>query len=301
MSHAACLSNPMDVTRGAIDANGIEIHYLRQGSGPLVICSHGFPDHARSFLPLLAELAHAGFTAVAPYLRGYAPSGTAPADQYHTCYMAHDLRALIDALGVEQAILVGHDWGAQASIAAAILFPERVTKLVALGWSRPDAAQRLHYDYLKGIWHTFFFQSPSAEQVLAHDDFAFIEAWWRDASRNWDVPRDIIEAVKTTFRQPGVLDAALAQYRCRHVALRDPERREQQARIAAGPVTVPTLLMHGTHDREGRLEAFSGDGVPEYFSAALTREIVDGAGHFLHLEKPADVNRSIIDFIVARS
>ncbi|KVL30857.1 alpha/beta fold hydrolase [Burkholderia sp. MSMB1835] len=301
MNRAACSSNTMDVTRGVFDANGVEIHYLRQGSGPLVICSHGFPDHAGSFLPLVAELAEAGFTAVAPYLRGYAPSSAAPPDQYHTCYMACDLKALIDELGFEQAILVGHDWGAQASIAAAILFPERVAKLVALGWSRPDAAQRLHYDYLKGIWHTFFFQSPSAEQVLAHDDFAFIEAWWRDASRNWDVPRDTIESVKATFRQPGVLEAALAQYRCRHVELRDPERRDQQARIAAGPVTVPTLLMHGTHDREGRLEAFTGDGVPAYFSAALTREIVEGAGHFLHLEKSGDVNQSIIDFIVAPS
>ncbi|WP_176045606.1 alpha/beta hydrolase [Burkholderia sp. BCC1644] len=301
MSHAAGRSTTTEVMRGAFDANGIEIHYLRQGSGPLVICSHGFPDHADSFLPLATELAEAGFTAVAPYLRGYAPSSSAPSDQYHTCYMAHDLSALMDALGFDNAILVGHDWGAQASIAAAILFPERITKLVALGWSRPDAAQRLHYDYLKGIWHTFFFQSPSAERVLAHDDFAFIEAWWRDASRNWDVPRETIESIKATFRRPGVLEAALAQYRCRHVELRDPERRDQQARIAAGPVTVPTLLMHGTHDREGRLDAFVGDGVPEYFSAALTREVVEGTGHFLHLEKAAEVNRAIVDFILARS
>lgn len=136
----------------------------------------------------------------------------------------------------------------------------------------------MHYEYLKGIWHTFFFQSPSAEQVLAHDDFAFIEAWWRDASRNWDVPRDTIESVKRTFRQPGVLEAALAQYRCRHVPLRDPRRHAEQARIAAGPVPVPTLLMHGTHDREGRLDAFVGDGVPGYFSAALTRKVVEGQG-----------------------
>lgn len=301
MSHATCSPALTDGMRGAVDADDVEIHYLKRGSGPLVICSHGFPDNAFTFLPLVDALAEAGFTAVAPYLRGYAPSGAAPVDQYHTCYMAGDLIALIDGLGFEHAILVGHDWGAQASIAASILFPERVTKLVALGWSRPDAAQRLHYEYLKGIWHTFFFQSPSAEQVLAHDDFAFIEAWWRDASRNWDVPRDTIESVKRTFRQPGVLEAALAQYRCRHVPLRDPRRHAEQARIAAGPVPVPTLLMHGTRDREGRLDAFVGDGVPGYFSAALTRKVVEGAGHFLHLEKAAEVNRSIIDFILAQS
>ena len=98
MSHATCSPALTDGMRGAVDADDVEIHYLKRGSGPLVICSHGFPDNAFTFLPLVDALAEAGFTAVAPYLRGYAPSGAAPVDQYHTCYMARDLIALVDGL-----------------------------------------------------------------------------------------------------------------------------------------------------------------------------------------------------------
>lgn len=287
-------------SQGHFLANGVEIHYLSQGTGPLVICTHGFPDNARTFRPMLADLAAAGFTAVAPYLRGYAPSRAAPPDEYLTGDMARDIVAVIDKFGFDQAMLVGHDWGAQASIAAAILFPERIDRIVTLGWGRPTTAQSLNHDYLKGIWHTFFFQSPQAEEALTQNDCAFLDAWWRDASKGWDVPASTIESVKETFRVPGVIAAALAQYRCRSQPVIDPVRRAEQQRISTGPVAVPAFLMHGTQDREGRLEAFCGEGVSSYFSSFLSRTVVEGTGHFLHHERPVEVNRAIVDFLVSR-
>ena len=99
---------------GSVQANGITFHYLEMGQGPLVLCMHGFPDHAHTYRALLPALAAAGLHAVAPFMRGYAPT-TAPADdRYQSVLLCQDVVALIDALGVERAFLVGHDWGAQA-------------------------------------------------------------------------------------------------------------------------------------------------------------------------------------------
>ena len=93
-----------DFTAGSVNANGINFHYLEMGHGPLALCLHGFPDHAWSFRHLLPDLAAAGFRAVAPFMRGYAPT-TAPADgRYHTALLARDAVALIDALGAERGL-----------------------------------------------------------------------------------------------------------------------------------------------------------------------------------------------------
>ena len=84
---------------GSVQANGINFHYLEMGEGPLALCLHGFPDHAYSFRHLLPDLAEAGFRAVAPFMRGYAPT-EAPADgNYRAVLMARDAVALLDALG----------------------------------------------------------------------------------------------------------------------------------------------------------------------------------------------------------
>src|SRR5205807_3317041 len=112
---------------GSVRANGIQFHYLEAGSGPLVLCLHGFPDHARSFRFQLPALAKAGFRAVAPYLRGYAPTDVPEAGPYQSAALAKDAVALIDALSPkEPAFVFGHDWGALAAYGAAILAPNRV-------------------------------------------------------------------------------------------------------------------------------------------------------------------------------
>src|ERR1700757_144716 len=98
---------------GSVQANGIEFRYLEAGSGPLVLCLHGFPDHARSFRFQLPALAKAGFRAVAPYLRGYAPSDVPPNGPYQSAALARAAPALVEALSPrEPAYVFGHDWGA---------------------------------------------------------------------------------------------------------------------------------------------------------------------------------------------
>ncbi len=249
-----------DIGTGHIQTNGIDFHYLEMGQGPLVLCMHGFPDHAYTYTYLLPVLAEAGFRGVAPFMRGYAPT-SAPADgRYQSVLLAQDAVALIEAFGVERAYLVGHDWGAQSVYGAAVLAPERVNRMVTIGAAHPAAARgdlATRYDRLKGIWHAFFFQMPFAEQAVAANDFAFLESWWRDAAPEFDPPTDMMEQLKSTFRKPGVVTAALNYYRHTfHPDNRDAALTDLQERVSNDPTPVPTLAFHGTRDRPGRLDAF---------------------------------------------
>jgi len=290
----------VELTRGRVQANGVSFHYLETGRGPLVLCLHGFPDNAHTYDQLLPALASAGFRAVAPFMRGYAPTSPAPDGRYQSVLLAQDALALIDTLGDGRALLVGHDWGATAAYGAAALAPERVTRLVTIGAAHPAAFRgtlAASYERHKGIWHAYFFQMPFAEQIVAADDFAFLEQWWRDASPELD-PAPVMERVKATFREPGVVTAALSYYRHTfHPAQRDPALQPLQDRMSAR-TTVPTLSLHGTRDRPGRLEAF--EGMDDLFDNGLEKIVLPGAGHFVHVERPDEVNRRIVAFFKAR-
>ncbi|MGH8005805.1 MAG: alpha/beta fold hydrolase [Candidatus Binatia bacterium] len=288
-----------DFHTGEVRANGIHFHYLEMGIGPLVLCLHGFPDNALTYRFLLPALAEAGFRAVAPFMRGYAPTGKPQDERYQSVLLAQDAVALIAALGGERAFVIGHDWGALATYGAAALAPERVCKIVTLAAAHPGVllgALATNYDMIKGGWHAYFFQMPFAEKAVAANDYEFLERWWRDASPEYDLPREVIESVKATFRQPGVVTAALNYYRHTFNPVnRDPALTALQEKIATSCTPVPALAFHGTKDRPGRLEAF--EGMDELFAAGVEKMILPGTGHFLHLERPAEVNAKIIEFL----
>ena len=122
-----------------VEANGLRIAYLEAGKGPLVLLLHGFPDTAHTWDRALPALADAGFRAVAPFMRGYHPTAIPADGAYDSDTLAADAVALITALGEEQAIVVGHDWGASAAYGAATIAPERVKKLVVLAIPHPKS------------------------------------------------------------------------------------------------------------------------------------------------------------------
>ena len=281
---------------GTVNANSVEFSYVESGEGPLVLCFHGFPDNALTYRYLLPKLAEAGFRAVSVFMRGYAPTTAPPDGRYQAAVLGEDALELIRALGYDSAIVIGHDWGALAGYSAATLGPERVSKLVTLGAAHAGASLDHDFDYLRGTWHSYYFQLPAAETTLPHNDFQFIADWWKNASPNWDIPSELLESVKETFRQPGVVRAAVEYYRHSiNADLRDPAREETENRLAAGPITVPTLALHGTHDRPKRLESF--EQMDRFFSGPLTKVVLTGTGHFLHLEEPEETARLVLDFV----
>jgi pimeloyl-ACP methyl ester carboxylesterase len=279
---------------GSVNANGVDFHYIEAGSGPLVLCLHGFPDNAHTYRYLLPVLAQAGFRGVAPFMRGYAPTGKPADERYESILLARDAAALIPALGADQACVVGHDWGGFATLGSAVLGPDRVRKVVTIGVAHGPLAT--DYDSLKGTWHGYFFQMPFAEQLVAANDYDFIYRWWRDASPEYEPPAEVMESVKATFRSPGVLTAALNYYRHTfHPDQRDPALAGLREKVATTPVPVPALAFHGTRDRPGRLGMFERMGA--LFGAGVEKVVIAGTGHFVHLERPDEVNRKIVEFL----
>lgn len=284
---------------GYVSANGIRFAFLEAGSGPLALCLHGFPDHARSFRHQLDALAGAGYRAVAPFMRGYAPSGGAEDGCYQSAALAQDGVALMEALGGGPAVVFGHDWGAVAAYGIAILAPEKVSRLITAAVPHGPAflnALLGNYDQQRRSWYMFFFQTPFADVALAHDDYAFIERLWRDWSPNWSFPTEEMEALKAVFREPGVASAALGYYRAMfNPALQDPALAELQNRMMLDPIDVPALMLHGADD--GCMGAELVEGMAAFFPRGLRTEIVPGTGHFLHQEDPTRVNALVLDFL----
>lgn len=284
---------------GSVQARGMTFSFLEEGDGPLVLCLHGFPDHLRSFRHQLPALAAAGYRAVAPAMRGYAPTGPAPDGRYQTAALAEDALALIAALGYDDAVVFGHDWGALAAYGAALAAPARLSKLITAAvpyGPQVSGAFMTSYDQQRRSWYMFFFQTPFADIALAHDDFAFVERLWRDWSPGWNVPADEMTALKETFRHPGVAEAALGYYRATfNPALQDPALATLQNRMMLEPIEVPTMMLQGAND--GCIGADLVEGMAAFFPRGLRTEVVPGTGHFLHQEDPAHINRLVLDFL----
>lgn len=294
-----------DITQAALEANGLAVEYLTAGdSGPLALCLHGFPDSAWTWRHLLPRLAEAGYRAVAPWLRGYAPTAVPADGHYDTGTLALDAAALHEALGGDgDAVLVGHDWGALIGYSAMQDGANRWRRLVALAVPPPGsiAGGFFSYDQLRRSWYMFFFQHPLSDVAVALGDLAFVERLWADWSPGYDAGEDL-PRVKDALRDPTNLASALGYYRATlgEVGVSPDPAAVALRTAAAGPVPVPTLYLHGQTD--GCMGAELAATAGTFLGAEGSRvDLVDDAGHFLHLERPDVVNQLILDFLALRA
>lgn len=278
----------MLIQQESVKANGLSFGALTCGdSGPLALCLHGFPDSAHTYRHLLPELAAAGFRAVAPWLRGYAPTDIPGDGDFSLNALAADANALHDAYdGDADAVLIGHDWGAMTSYVAAGLEPDRWRRLVTMAVPPPKTASSafLNYRQLKRSFYIFLFQTGLAP-VVGMDDLAFIDGLWSDWSPGYDASVDLPE-VKHALRDQDNLMAAIGYYR----AMFDPHGTP-----STSGHQQPTLYLHGDNDGAFGVEGVAG--AQEELPAGSRVVIVPGTGHFLHLEKPVELNRQILEWL----
>jgi pimeloyl-ACP methyl ester carboxylesterase len=282
-----------------LHASGLAFSALEQGEGEVVLCLHGFPDNRRSFRHQLPVLAAAGFRAVAPTLRGYEPDAQPADGDYHIVRMAEDVVGWIDDLGRERVHLVGHDWGAVIGYATAAMAPERLASLVTLAIAHPGRIQeglRKLPSQIRNSWYMLFFQLRGlADLAVEARDWALIGKLWRDWSPGWQPPAEELAAVKQTLALPGVKKAALGYYRAMFDT-RSPAARET-TRLLRSAIRVPTLALTGARDgcMDTRMHDLTmhAEDFPEGFRVERVRD----GGHFLHQEKPEEVNRILLDWL----
>jgi pimeloyl-ACP methyl ester carboxylesterase len=290
-----------------VDAGAITFAALAWGpaDGPLALCLHGYPDTARTWRHLGPHLAQRGWRVVAPYTRGYAPTGLAPDGAYEVGALARDGIELHRALGGDdRAVLIGHDWGAATAYTIGAHAPGLFRRIVTLAVAPLPAIasplrspaqavrdRRLIARQLRLSWYMFFQLLPGiSERALPR----VIPRLWADWSPGYDA-RDDVPDVLAALAGPEHATAALRYYRA--VFLPWMQRRAyaaERARMGDIPA-VPLLYLHGERD---------GCQLPEIAARAADLlappsrfELVAGAGHFLHLERPAEVNELIAAFV----
>ncbi len=270
--------------------NGIRMHYVRQGAGPLVMLIHGFPETSycwRKVMPLLAP----HFTVVAPDMRGYGLSDK-PADGYDKKTMAADMRALAEAIGFQKiAVMAGHDRGARVAHRCGLDYPDVVERLVMLDLiPTREALRDLDFNRAKMYWHWFFHLVPDVPEIMIGSNLeTYVQMFFKNAHIREAVDEAVPEYVKALSRA-GALRSALEDYR--QTFGKDLE--DDDAAAAAGQkLRMPTLLLWGAEglnaDREKML------GIWRKYAEDVDAAAVPGSGYYMAEETPEPLAKHIIE------
>ena len=266
-------------------AGGQTFRYVDSGEGPLVLLLHGFPDLPTGWDSIRARLNEAGFRTVAPYLRGYHPA-TLSGRAFGTSDQADDVALLLDALGEATAVVVGHDWGAEATYGSATKYPDRVIKMVALGIPHPMTLK----PSLGAAWagrHFVYFKLPWAQATARLFGLRMVGRLYRRWAPSWRGPdRDgSVTAAVAAFRDERVLRGALSYYK----ALR-PGHPLYRTKIS-----VPALVVGGADEPSVLQRAY--EATPRRFTATCDVRILDGAGHWPHRENEEAFVQALLAFL----
>ncbi|MDB9525185.1 alpha/beta hydrolase [Oscillatoria sp. CS-180] len=273
-----------------IKTNGIQLHYVTQGTGPLFLFLHGFPEFWytwRHQIPVFAEQ----FTVVALDLRGYNDSDKPPnVSDYAMSELVKDISGVIAALGYERCILAGHDWGGAIAWSFAYTYPEQVEKLIILNCPHPQRFLDGFANPVQWVRSAYigFFQIPwLPELLLQANDYQFIsQAFDRMAVNRNAITETDIQTFKTAIARPGALQAALNYYR----NLLSPSTFQQDWPV----LEVPTLMIWGEDDPA--FESSLAKKTEEYVRDFHLRYISQ-CGHWVPQEYPNLVNQYIGEFL----
>ncbi|GIV34446.1 MAG: epoxide hydrolase [Chitinophagales bacterium] len=274
--------------------NGIRLHYVAAGNGPLVILLHGFPEFWYAWHKQLPALAR-HFRVIAPDLRGYGDSDKPKAiSNYSAKVIARDIVELIHALGETKAHIVGHDWGGAIAYMMAQHFPQSVSKLIVLNCPLPQLLLKsffTNFSQLKKSWYMFFFQLPQLpERYIGKDLRTFFYRGLRGWAHNKEAftKEDIEEYVKA-YQKPYAITGAVNYYRA---AFRDGLKKEIRS---ITPIQADTLVIWGEDDKALGKELTYG--MEKHFQNHFEIKYIPDCSHWVQHEYPDKVNQLILNFI----
>ena len=275
------------------ETNGVRLHYVAQGEGPLVVLLHGFPEHWYSWRHQIAPLAQAGFRVVAPDMRGYNLSDK-PRGGYDIKNLTKDVRGLIRALGERSATVVGHDWGGVIALQFPLDYPQACNRLIVMNaplirswyWGRRNYPNNRY---------ALLMQAPGlAERRMWSDiDATTAQVFRAVAADSVAFSNDDIATFAAALKQPGALSAAMKYYRSIYWPdwfLTWPDRNQR--------ITCPTQFIWGRDDPAVRLP-FMEEAAQQVDD--LRTVLIDNAGHWVQQEQPSQVTTAMLDFLTSNA
>lgn len=285
----------------------LDIAYLEHGppGGPAVLLLHGFPYDVHAYDAVAPALAAAGCRVIVPWLRGYGPTrflDPATPRSGQQAALGADVRDLMDALGLDRAVLAGYDWGGRGACIVAALWPERVRGLVTVGGyniqdiaaaARPGRPEQEHR-----YWYQFHLHTPRGVAGWTQDRRGLARLLWRLWSPSWRFDDATFERSAASFDNPDFVDVVAQSYRHRFgYAPGDPALEPIEHALVAQPdITVRTVVLHGADDGVALEE--SSEPL-DRFTGGVRREVVPGAGHNLPQETPEPVVRAVLELLRA--
>ena len=267
-----------------IHGDGVELAVLDEGEGRPVLFVHGFPDSHRLWRHQVAALTAAGMRAVAPDLRGFGASGKPEqVEDYAIARSVADMVAVLDALDIDRAHVVGHDFGAVVAWVLAALAPDRVDRLVVMSVPHPATARLRTMEDREMAWYQLLFQFTGlAEELLQRDDWRLFREWLRNDGDTEDYVVDL--------SRPGALTAGLNWYRANLAP-----QLELTPRPPLPAVAADTLALWSSGDHylaEHRMISSA-----EHVTATWRYERIEDASHWMQLDQPARINELLLDFL----
>jgi pimeloyl-ACP methyl ester carboxylesterase len=271
-----------------ISGGGQPFVVSQQGEGPDIVLVHGFPDTPYGFADLRAELVQAGWRVTVPWLRGYHPETIVPGRPYDFETLGRDGLALLDAIGAQRAVFVGHDWGALMTYVIATIAPERVRGMVTLAIPHPSLLERTP----ASLWaarHFIGLKLPWAAHSVRRGNLAYLDTLYSRWAPNWSGPArdETVRLAKQALFSSETLNGALDYYRALPLG---------GSRLLDKPPPVPGLIVGGTADI-APVDLFRA--TPALLPAPSRALIVEGAGHWPHRENAPLVSAEILGFVGA--
>ena len=307
------------ITHRHVEVNGVTLHVAEQGTGPLVILCHGWPECWHSWHHQMAALAGAGYRAVAPDQRGFGESDAPPdIDQYTIAHTVGDMAGLVGALGEKQAVIVGHDWGAPVAWTAAQLRPDLFRAVAAMSVPfvhrgpkpplqglREAGVTRYYWQYFQtpGIAETELEADPDLSlrsiiygrelTLMLKPDCGFLGENVPLKQRPAWLSEEDLATVVAAYRRSG-FRGGLNWYR-------NIDRNWGLSGAWDGlQIRQPALFITGTDDvllrGNSRMRSIV-DAMPTTVPGLRRTLYIDGAGHWIQRERPREVNEALIDFL----
>ncbi|MCP5156166.1 MAG: alpha/beta hydrolase [Ectothiorhodospiraceae bacterium] len=287
-----------------VRAGVLDVAYLEHGdpAGVPVILLHGFPYDVHAYDEVAPVLAAAGHRVLVPYLRGYGPTRFVSADTPRSgqqAVLAHDLLALLDALGIERALLGGYDWGGRAACIVSALWPERVIGLATCnGYNLqhiPSANRPASPENECRYWYQYYFHCERGRAGLAANRAALTRLLWTMWSPNWSFDDATFERTAASFDNPDFVEVVIHSYRHRYgLVAGDPTVEETERRLEAQPtISVPTISLDGLGD--GVMAIGGTAGHARHFTGRFEYRTVPRVGHNLPQEAPREFARALLD------